>query len=182
MVFTLVGMPGCGKSCMGRALSSRLKIRALDTDKMIERKYNKRLQELIDEQGNDGFGKIEEEMLLSIYDNPVNNVIISTGGSAIYYDKAMEHLKSLGKIVYLYCSYETIAQRLGDFSARGVVLKPGYTLRDLYEERTKLYEKYADYIINCDGRDYSVYQNKTARLIKNCIKRHKKQTENNNRG
>ena len=177
MVFTFVGMPGCGKSCMGRALSSKLRIRALDTDKMIERKYGKRLQELIDEHGNDGFGKIEEDMLLSIYDNPVNNVIISTGGSAIYYERAMEHLRSLGKVIYLYCSYETIEKRLGDFSARGVVLKPGYTLRDLYDERCRLYEKYADYTVDCDGNGYTVYQNKTARLIKNCIKRHKKQTE-----
>lgn len=175
MVFTFIGMPGSGKSCMGRALASKIKIRALDTDTMIERKYGKKLQQLIDLYGNDGFSKIEEEMLLSIYDNPAKNLLLSTGGSAVYYEKAMEHLRSLGKVIYLKCSYETIEKRLGDFSARGVILKPGYTLRDLYNERCVLYEKYADYVIDCDGNDFTVYQNKTARLIKNRMKRNTKQ-------
>ena len=70
----------------------------------------------------------------------------------------MEYLKSMGKIVYLYCSYETIKNRLGDFSKRGIVLRPDQTLRSLYNERTPLYEKYADITINCDGTYYSKYQ------------------------
>ena len=120
MTFTLIGMPGCGKSCMARSLSRKLKMKYIDGDKLIERNYGKRLWEIIEECGIEDFKKIEEEALLSIKDD---NAIIAPGGSSVYYPAVMEHCKKLGKIIYLYCSYDIIEQRLGDFSKRGVVLK-----------------------------------------------------------
>jgi len=155
MTFTFIGMPGCGKSCMGRAISRKLNMRCIDGDRVIEKVTGKRLQEIIDEKGLDGFKKTEEEVLLSINDD---NVIISPGGSAVYYDSVMQHFKKLGKIIYIYVGLETIKARLGDFSKRGVAMKKGQTIDDLYYERCALYEKYADITINCDGNAYPRYQ------------------------
>ena len=95
MVITFIGMPGCGKSCMGRAMAGKLKMKLIDSDKLIEKRYGKKLQELIDELGVVEFRRIEEEVILSIEGD---NLIISTGGSAVYSEAGMKHLKELGKI------------------------------------------------------------------------------------
>ena len=163
MVITIIGMPGCGKSCMGRAIAGKLKMKLVDSDKLIEKKYGKKLQELIDELGTDEFRKIEEEALLSIEGD---NLIVSTGGSAVYSDAGMRHLKALGKVFYLFCSADTIVQRVGDFSKRGIVLKPGQTIKDLFNERAPLYKKYADVTILCDGNAYPQYQSAVIRAVK----------------
>lgn len=162
MVITLIGMPGCGKSCMGRALAGKLKMKLIDSDRLIEKRQGKKLQELIDELGVDAFRKIEEETICSIEGD---NLIVSTGGSAVYSDAAMKHMKSIGKIIYLYCSFETVKTRVGDFSKRGVVLREGQTLRDLYDERVPLYRQYADATILCDGNAFPQYQSAAIRLI-----------------
>ncbi len=163
MVITFIGMPGCGKSCMGRAMAGKLKMKLIDSDKLIEKRYGKKLQELIDELGVVEFRRIEEEVLLSIEGD---NLIISTGGSAVYSEAGMMHLKKLGKIFYLFCSYETVKERIGDFSKRGIVLKPGQTIKDLYDERAPLYKKYADVTILCDGNAYPQYQSAVIRAAK----------------
>lgn len=163
MKFVLIGMPGSGKSCMGRALQGKLKIKTIDSDKLIESRCGKKLSELLSELGNEGFQRLEEETLLSIEND---NVIISTGGSAVYCEKAMQHFKETAKIIYLKCSYNTIKKRLGDFSKRGVVLRDGQTLLDLYNERIPLYEKYADITVNCDGNAYPKYQAYVIRALR----------------
>ncbi len=166
MIFTLIGMPGCGKSCMGRAVSRKLGMKNIDSDKLIEAKCGKKLFEIINEVGIEGFKKIEEEVLLTFEGD---NVILSTGGSAVYYPRVMERMGRLGKIVYLYCSYDVIKERLGDFSKRGVVLREGQTLRDLYEERTRLYKKYADIIVDCSGNAYPTYQARVIAAIRGVL-------------
>ena len=163
MVITFVGMPVCGKSCMGRAMAGKLKMKLIDSDKLIEKRYGKKLQELIDELGVDEFRRIEEETLLSI---DGDNLIISTGGSAVYSDAGVNHLKKLGKVFYLFCSVDTVVERIGDFSKRGIVLKEGQTIRDLYNERAPLYKKYADVTILCDGNAYPQYQSAVIRAAK----------------
>ena len=167
MIFTLIGMPGSGKSCMGRSLSSKMKIKLIDSDKLIEQRCGKKLQLLIDELGVDEFRRIEEEVLISI--DSECDCILSTGGSAVYSERAMEYLKTKGKIIYLFCSYKTIEGRLGDFSKRGVVLKPGQDLLGLYKERTPLYKKYSDIVLNCDGNAYPKYQAEGIRIINSFI-------------
>ena len=158
MTVTLIGMPGAGKTCMGKALARKLKMKVIDGDRLIEERMGKNLHEIIDELGLEGFKKIEEEVLLSIKED---NIIISPGGSAVYYDNVMKHFKSNGVVVYLYVSPETLLSRLGDFSKRGIVLEEGKTIKDLYKERAPLLEKYADITVNCNGTAYGRYQ-KTA--------------------
>ena len=158
MIFTLIGMPGSGKSCMGRAVSSKLKLSLIDADKLIEKRCGKRLQDIIDEFGVEEFRRIEEEVLLSIEAQEDTHAILSTGGSAVYSHRGMEHLRSIGKVIYLYCSADTIVERIDNFADRGIVLKPGQDLYDLYAERTPLYERYADITVSCDGKAYPRYQ------------------------
>ena len=163
MIFTLVGMPGSGKSCMGRALASKMKIKLIDSDKLIEKNQGKKLQTLIDELGVEEFRRIEEETLLNI--DTEEDAILSTGGSAIYSTRAMEYLKTKGKIIYLYCSFPTIEERIGDYSARGIVFKPGQDLYGLYLERVPLYERFADLTVFCDGKAYPKYQAAAIKMI-----------------
>ena len=163
MIITLIGMPGCGKSSMSRAIAGKLKLKALDADKVIETKTGKKLHEIIDEVGVDGFKKIEEEILLTINED---NIILATGGSAVYYDSAMKHFKEIGTVIYLYVSFETMLERLGDYSKRGIAMRPGQSIRDLYNERCRLYEKYADITINCDGTSYTKYRAEVIKAIK----------------
>ena len=159
----LIGMPACGKSCMGRALSKKLNMDLLDTDRLIETNTGRRLQDIIDEDGLDVFKQLEEKTLLSIEGD---NLIISTGGSAVYYDAAMQHFKKIGAVVYLYVGLDLIIKRLGDFSKRGVVLKPGQTIEDLFKERTALYEKYVDIVVNCNGNAFPKYQSSLIDALK----------------
>lgn len=166
MVFTLIGMPASGKSCMGKAIASKLKMKLLDGDRLIEARTGRKLQEIIDEDGLEAFKKIEEETLLSIEDD---NIILAPGGSAVYYDSVMQKFKKRGKIVYIYVSLPLIKERLGDYSKRGVVLKPGQTIDDLYLERTKLYEKYADITINCNGHAYPKYRQELIKKIEEAL-------------
>ena len=145
----LIGMPGAGKSTVGVVLAKRLGYRFLDSDLVIQEQTKKLLHELITEHGVDGFLRIEEEINASLN---CENAVIATGGSVIYGEKAMEHLREIGCVVYLKLSYEEIEERLGDLTARVVALKDGQTLRDLYNERCPLYEKYAHVVQECDGK------------------------------
>lgn len=169
MVITLIGMPASGKTCMGKTLSQKLHMKVIDGDKLIETVHGKKLHEIISEQGLEGFKKIEEEVLLSIEED---NVIVSPGGSAIYYDSYMQKAKSKGPVIYLYASPETLLLRLGDFSKRGIVLPDGFTIADLYNERAPLFEKYADITIDCDGQSYSKYRYKIVAAVKDYINKH----------
>ena len=145
----LIGMPGAGKSTVGVVLAKKLGMSFVDSDLVIQETEGKKLHELIAEHGTDGFIKIEGKVNSSL--NP-NNTVIATGGSAVYSAEAMKHFKDIGKVCYLKLSYEAIRERLGDLNERGVVLKEGQTLRDLYNERIPLYEKYADIVLECEGR------------------------------
>jgi len=163
MTITLIGMPGAGKTCMGKALSRKLNMKVIDGDKLIEQRTGKKLHEIITDVGLEGFKKIEEETLLSINED---NIIISPGGSAVYYESVMEHFKKMGIVLYIYVSPKVLIDRLGDFSKRGIVLKEGQTINDLFAERTPLMEKYADIKINCNGSAYSYYQREAIEKIK----------------
>lgn len=144
----LIGMPGVGKSTIGVILAKILAYHFLDSDLVIQEREGKRLHQIISEAGTDGFLKIENDVNASL---DVKRTIIATGGSAVYGKEAMEHLKDIGEVVYLKADYSTIEKRLGNLEKRGVALKPGQTLKDLYDERTALYEKYADVIVDERG-------------------------------
>ena len=167
MLFTLIGMPGSGKSCMSRAMVGKVDIKVLDSDKLIESSVGKKLAEIIKEVGNDGFKEIEERTLLAIKGD--EDLLLATGGSAVYSEAAMNHLKAIGKVIYLYVSFETMIKRIGDYSKRGIIMRKDQTIKDLYDERVALYEKYADVTIDCDGEDYPKYRAKLLKIIKESI-------------
>lgn len=168
MTITLIGMPAVGKSCMGRAIAKHFNMSLVDGDKVIEKIYGRSLQDIMDSEGIDGFKKIEEEVLLSIKED---NVVFTPGGSAVYYPAVMEHFKKSGIVIYLYASAEVIRNRSVDFSKRGVVLKPGMTMDDLYNERAPLFEKYADITVNCNGIAFGRYKAEGIKKISEYLER-----------
>lgn len=144
----LIGMPGVGKSTIGVILAKIIGYHFLDSDLVIQERENRLLHQIISKEGTEGFLKIEDAVNASL---DVERTVIATGGSVVYCENAMKHLKEIGQVVYLKADYPTIEKRLGNLEKRGVALKPGQTLKDLYEERTKLYEKYADIIVDEHG-------------------------------
>lgn len=144
----LIGMPGVGKSTVGVILAKVLGYQFVDADLVIQQQEGKLLREIIEEVGTDGFIQVENRVNAGL---KCNKTIIATGGSVIYGQEAMEHLKEIGTIVYLEVSFPTLEKRLSDIKGRGVVLKEGQTLYGLYEERTPLYEKYADVRVSEEG-------------------------------
>ena len=146
---TLIGMPGAGKSSIGVVLAKVLGYQFIDSDLLIQKAEKRTLSKIIADEGTEGFKAIENRVNASIQ---VENTVIATGGSVVYCDEAMQHLKSEGVVVYLKISLELLSRRLGNLKGRGVVLKEGQTLASLYDERVPLYEKYADLIIDCNGK------------------------------
>ena len=141
----LIGMPGVGKSTVGVVLAKVLGYQFVDADLLIQEAEGKLLSELIEENGTDGFIEIENRVNSQIQ---THRSVIATGGSVIYGKEAMEHLKSIGTVVYLKQNLRVLQRRLRNLKGRGVVLKEGQTLADLYKERTVLYEKYADITVD----------------------------------
>ena len=143
----LIGMPGSGKSTCGVVAAKMLLKNFFDTDLLIQNIEGISLQNIINEKGNDYFEKAEEQAILSL---DIQGSVIATGGSVVYSEKAMKHLKKLGKIIYLHLDYEHMCSRISNLSTRGVVMKNGETLKDMYNERLPLYEKWADYTVLCN--------------------------------
>lgn len=144
----LIGMPGSGKSTCGVLAAKALLKNFFDTDLLLQNLEGKRLQSIINENGIEYFNEAEEKAILSL---DIRGTVIATGGSVVYSEKAMAHLRSLGKIIYLRLSYDEMEGRIKNITTRGIVLKEGETLLDMYNERAPLYERYADEILNCDG-------------------------------
>lgn len=145
----LIGMPGSGKTTLGTELAEIIGYGYIDSDSVIVAREGKRLNEIIAEVGREAFLDIEAKVNSELC---ADRCVIATGGSVIYRDYAMQKLKELGTIVYLQLDYEIIERRLGDLEKRGVALKEGFTLKDLYKERIPLYEKYADITVYLCGK------------------------------
>ena len=147
---TLIGMPGAGKSTIGVVLAKVLGYQFLDSDLLIQKQEKRRLSEIIEQEGYAGFKEIEDRVNASIN---VDETVIATGGSVAYCENAMKHLKETGTVVYLKLSLDSLRKRLGNLKGRGVLLKDGQSLTDLYEERVPLYEKYADIVVDEEGKN-----------------------------
>lgn len=158
----LIGMPGVGKSSAGVVLAKVLGYKFADSDLIIQEKTGMLLKEIINEKGIEGFIETENNVNKAL---DMENTVIATGGSAVYGEEAMEHLKNIGTIVYLKASYEDINARLGDLKGRGVVIKEGQDLRALYDERAPLYEKYADITVEEKGQSIR----ETVNIIENIL-------------
>jgi shikimate kinase len=148
----LIGMAGAGKSTVGKELAQLLGLRFVDVDTVIEKSQNTVLQELLNSLGVHGFRRLEEKTLLSL---EYNHHVIATGGSAIYSNAGMEHLKETALLVLLDVSFTLLEQRVGDFSTRGLVKSSNQNFEQLFAERQPLYEKHADLTIECTDRSVS---------------------------
>ena len=146
----LIGMPGVGKSTIGVILAKELGYQFVDADLLIQKQEKRLLKEIISEEGIEGFIAIENQVNASI---EANRTVIATGGSVVYGREAMEHLGEIATVIYLKLSYKALRKRLGNLKNRGVVLRDGQTLKDLYEERVVLYEKYADITIDEENKN-----------------------------
>lgn len=144
----LIGMPGAGKSTVGILLAKALNYGFADTDLMLQTTYGKKLYEIINEHGISYFLSAENEILSAI---ELERTVIATGGSAVFGASAMEHLGGIGTIVYIRLGCEEIEQRVKNIKTRGIAMEQGQSLKDVYEQRTPLYEKYADIIVDADG-------------------------------
>lgn len=145
---TLIGMPASGKSTVGVLLAKRLGYSFVDVDIVIQEQEGKLLKEIIAESGDDGFLEVENRINKELQ---VSHSVIAPGGSVIYGKEAMKHLKEISIVVYLKLSLNDVMERLGNLVDRGVVLKDGMTLEELYEERVPYYESYADITIDETG-------------------------------
>ncbi len=160
----LIGLPTSGKSTAGVLLAKALGKDFLDTDLLIQSKTGETLSEIISNEGNASFLKIEEAVCAGL---KVRNTVIATGGSAVYSERAMKHLKKTGPVVYLEIDRDTLEKRLHDARGRGVVLRDGETLEELFEERTILYRRYADLTV----REGDGGMEETVRLVLEALRR-----------
>lgn len=163
----LIGLPGAGKSTLGVILAKALGMRFIDTDLIIQEKTGELLQRIIDEQGHGSFLKIEEDIILSL---DLSHTVIATGGSVIYSHPAMNHLKSGGICIYLKISRDEMDRRLYNIKTRGIVLAPGQSLHDLFDERVPLYEQYADIRIDCERENFENVVESVVEAIRGYVK------------
>ena len=159
----LIGMPGCGKSTVGVLLARALGMTFVDTDTVFQKRENRKLQPMMDEIGVDAFLQREEEAVCSL---DVQGAVIATGGSVVYGQRAMAHLHDGGLVVYIRLPYEVIERRLSNLATRGVTLRPGQTLRNLYDERIPLYEREADFVF--DASDGTIEE--AASALADCLR------------
>ena len=144
----LIGMPGSGKSTVGVLLAKMMGYGFVDTDLLIQHFEGKKLYEILRDKGNDYFAETENKIISGVQ---ARQTVIATGGSAVFGPEAMEHLSSIGTVVYLKVSLRELRRRVKNFSTRGIMMKNGQTLDDIFTERSPLYEKYADITVNCTG-------------------------------
>ena len=145
----LIGMPGAGKSTIGVMLAKALAKDFIDIDVLIQLQQNKTLQDIVDTEGYLSLRAIEEQVLLNTH---YPNHVIATGGSAVYSEKAMQHLRHFGQTVFLDVPLEELTARIKDFNTRGLARKPNQSLAELYAERSALYKEYANITIDCSGK------------------------------
>lgn len=164
----LIGMPGCGKSTVGVVLAKKLGYRFIDSDLVIQEQYNKTLEELIEERGDAGFIQLENDVNCLI--SP-EKTVIATGGSVVYGEDAMRHFKEIGTVIYLEVPEKDLEKRLGSLKERGVVSNGKATVKEIFDDRRKLYEKYADITFRQNGE----YLRETVEKLYTVIKNRQKQ-------
>ncbi|KRE55949.1 shikimate kinase [Paenibacillus sp. Soil750] len=165
MNIVLIGMSGAGKSTLGVLLAKALGMDFVDTDIVIQQHEGRLLQDIIDNDGIEQFLEIEERAVSELQ---LKNCIISTGGSVIYSEKAMNILKQNGQIIYLHVPYKEIQRRLINVTTRGIVIMKGNSLKDVYEERVPLYNKYSDITLDCSNKNIEQCVSEILEKVQEC--------------
>ncbi|MBD2858006.1 shikimate kinase [Spongiibacter sp. KMU-158] len=145
----LIGMPASGKSTLGRMLAARLRRKFVDTDTLIETATGEPLQHTLDREGYLKLRDLEEQAILA---EDFHSAIVATGGSAVYSEAAMAHLRQFGPLVFLDVPLTELNIRLSNFGSRGIASAPGSGLADIYADRQPRYLRTADYQINVTER------------------------------
>lgn len=161
----MIGMPASGKSTVGRCLARKLNMDFVDTDDLIEKSEDMKLQEIINEKGNDYFWKVEEKVLCNV---SYRDTVIATGGSAVLFPKAIEHLKQMGMIIYLDQSLDWLKKRLLNLDSRGVTLDEGESIESLYNYRVPLYKRYSQTTVEVANKSVEEVVDE---IIKSCMQR-----------
>ena len=159
-----IGMPGSGKSTVGVLLAKRMALDFIDTDVLIQTATRRSLQDIVDQDGYRELRRIEEKTLLNL---DCRRHVIATGGSAVYSDAAMTHLKSAGKVVFLQVDLATLKARVHDYDTRGLAKRSDQTIDDLFAERSALYRKYAEMTVECSGLTHEEVCNKIIKELSN---------------
>ena len=142
---SLIGMAGVGKSTVGRELANILNFRLIDSDVLIEEQQGKSLQKILDDEGYIRLREIENSVLKNLH---FKEIILSTGGSAVYSDEAMKHIQQNSKVIFLDVSFSEILKRVPSFHDRGFAKAPSQSIEDAFEERQELYNKYSHHIVS----------------------------------
>lgn len=142
----LIGMPGAGKSTLGVMLAKELGLDFVDTDIQIQHDQRCLLQEIVDTKGHMVLRDIEEQTLLN---HQYQHQVVATGGSVVYGEAGMRHLATFGKIIFLDVSLDELRRRIHNYESRGIAKSPEQSFQDLFDERNRLYQKYADVVIAC---------------------------------
>ena len=142
---SLIGMAGAGKSTVGRELANILNFRLIDSDTLIEEQQGKSLQKILDDEGYIRLREIENSVLKNLH---FKEIILSTGGSAVYSDEAMKHIQQNSKVIFLDVSFNEILERVPSFHDRGFAKAPSQSIEDAFEERQELYNKYSHHIVS----------------------------------
>ena len=142
---SLIGMAGAGKSTVGRELANILNFRLIDSDVLIEEQQGKSLQKILDDEGYIRLREIENSVLKNLH---FKEIILSTGGSAVYSDEAMKHIQQNSKVIFLDVSFGEILERVPSFHDRGFAKAPSQSIEDAFEERQELYNKYSHHIVS----------------------------------
>jgi len=146
---TLIGMPACGKSTLGVLLAKARGMMFVDTDLLLQQRHGQLLREIIDAQGIEAFKRMEAQVILAL---DCKNACIATGGSVVYSEEAMRHLKRLSTVVFIDLPCEVVERRIADIKSRGVVIEEGKTLPELFRERRPLYLQYADIAVDARSK------------------------------
>ena len=164
----LIGMPGAGKSTIGVILAKYLSKDFVDTDLLIQNRHNRSLQDILDRHGYLKLREFEEREILRLH---ASNTVIATGGSAVYSEKAMNHLRAGGKIVYLKLAAAELLKRIANFETRGIAKAKGQSFDELCQERGLLYERYAQIVVDCKNKNHEAVVDEIIRRLKSSFGR-----------
>ena len=142
---SLIGMAGAGKTSVGKELARTLGFSFIDSDALIEKQHGKSLQNILDDEGYIKLREIENIALKSIQ---FNKTILSTGGSAVYSDEAMEYIQQNSKVIFLEVPFSQILERVPSFLDRGFAKAPNQSVENAFGERQELYKKYSDSVVS----------------------------------